>query len=421
MNLKQKKGVSGVITTLLIILLVLVALGITWVTIRSILEKGSSGLSLEQLTLDLDIRDAYIEDNLVKVNVRRGSGEGDLAGIKFIFDNGEETFESVRDIGLKALEGRTFNFTSGEVGGIDIVETVSVAPIFEEKTGSILDTETIRRAGGGISGGCEQDCTGLECGLDPICGASCGSCGVGEDCIGGSCVAGCVPDCAGKVCGSDGCGDSCGSCVDPDVCDATGQCIPPELCTDDCFTYGYNCGTWEICGNQTFCGPCVGGNCVNGVCISAGTCGDGIVQQPNGDGFNEECDGLDLDGQDCEGVVGQGYSGTLSCTPGCLFDTTGCEQDSVVNSGTVYSVWPVSNIYFDSDEFPTSPLTNYGGYWVRFPGSAETNCIRISIFIPPENPEIYPRSHVRLDAISTDIVPTDNYEVWETEYGCNNL
>ena len=43
----------------------------------------------------------------------------------------------------------------------------------------------------------------------------------------------CDPDaCAGKVCGSDGCGGSCGTCAENQVCMASGQCIgqPGDVC-----------------------------------------------------------------------------------------------------------------------------------------------------------------------------------------------
>lgn len=37
----------------------------------------------------------------------------------------------------------------------------------------------------------------------------------------------CRPSCDGRGCGSDGCGGSCGSCADGDVCSAGGQCLAP--------------------------------------------------------------------------------------------------------------------------------------------------------------------------------------------------
>mgnify|MGYP007046914481 CR=1 FL=1 len=38
------------------------------------------------------------------------------------------------------------------------------------------------------AGSCESDCSGRQCGLDPKCGASCGTCGDSETCEGAKCV-----------------------------------------------------------------------------------------------------------------------------------------------------------------------------------------------------------------------------------------
>lgn len=86
-------------------------------------------------------------------------------------------------------------------------------------------------------------------------------------------------------------------CTDPEVCNSTGQCIPSEECTDTCETYGYECGTWEICGVQTECGDdCVTlygegyvCNAATGQCESS--CGDGICQEL------EDCSCSDCEGQ----------------------------------------------------------------------------------------------------------------------------
>jgi hypothetical protein len=43
---------------------------------------------------------------------------------------------------------------------------------------------------GGADCPADKDCSGLECGPDPVCGESCGACGATEDCQVGHCVAG---------------------------------------------------------------------------------------------------------------------------------------------------------------------------------------------------------------------------------------
>jgi len=64
-----------------------------------------------------------------------------------------------------------------------------------------------------------------------------------------------------------------------------------------------------------------------------GYCGDGSVQLPNGAGFNELCDGTNLNGKQCT-TLGMGFtSGTLNCANDCTFDYSGCNRcgDGIIN------------------------------------------------------------------------------------------
>lgn len=83
------------------------------------------------------------------------------------------------------------------------------------------------------AGDCTPDCSGRNCGLDPICGVTCGACSTGQSCNEkvGRCEAVCVPDCTGRTCGLDPvCGVSCGSCATGSTCNSvsgTCQAAPP--------------------------------------------------------------------------------------------------------------------------------------------------------------------------------------------------
>ncbi|MFC1609772.1 hypothetical protein ACFL6C_02330 [Myxococcota bacterium] len=118
--------------------------------------------------------------------------------------------------------------------------------------------------------GCTPDCVGRVCGLDPVCGESCGTCPDGATCtVEGKCVAGCIPDCSGRACGLDPvCGEPCGTCPEGTFCNSqfvceTGECIP------DCS--GRVCGPDPVCGQS--CGTCADGSSCNGVgqCVPTGT------------------------------------------------------------------------------------------------------------------------------------------------------
>lgn len=77
------------------------------------------------------------------------------------------------------------------------------------------------------AGECTPDCSGRTCGLDPICGVSCGTCSSSETCNAdvGQCEPVCVPDCSGRTCGLDPiCGVSCGACGSGESCSDAGVC-----------------------------------------------------------------------------------------------------------------------------------------------------------------------------------------------------
>jgi len=107
---------------------------------------------------------------------------------------------------------------------------------------------------------CVPNCTGRVCGPDPVCGESCGTCTAPKTCnSSGQCE--CIKDCTGRVCGPDPvCGQSCGTCTAPNTCNSSGQCE----CVKDCS--GRVCGLDPVCGES--CGTCTAPN----ICNSSGRC-----------------------------------------------------------------------------------------------------------------------------------------------------
>ncbi|RLB59657.1 MAG: hypothetical protein DRI34_01180 [Deltaproteobacteria bacterium] len=98
----------------------------------------------------------------------------------------------------------------------------------------------------GLTRSCQPDCSGRQCGPDPVCGTDCGSCPAGHQCQQGQCV--CQPDCTGLECGPDPvCGTDCGGCPDGHQCQQ-GQCV----CQPDCT--GLECGPDPVCATE--CGQC---------------------------------------------------------------------------------------------------------------------------------------------------------------------
>jgi len=106
----NKRGLSTVIITLIIILLSLVAVGIVWTVVSNILSEGSLEIGLGRFTLSLDISKAYIENENIVVDVKRNAGEGELVKIKFILSDGINSEIVELDSNIKELETGRFFF-----------------------------------------------------------------------------------------------------------------------------------------------------------------------------------------------------------------------------------------------------------------------------------------------------------------------
>jgi len=162
---------------------------------------------------------------------------------------------------------------------------------------------------------CEPDCTGRQCGPDPVCGTSCGTCmGATEICRWETGV--CEDVCEGRDCGTVE-GIYCGACEG-----STEVCLPATgLCEDVCANHecgkvaGISCGDcqgatevcreqdgvcedvcqWRECGVAAGidCGTCPGDEiCITGQCFVP-VCEDGMCRVPAGTfwmGCNEDVD-----------------------------------------------------------------------------------------------------------------------------------
>jgi len=180
-------------------------------------------------------------------------------------------------------------------------------PVCGESCGSCTPPETCNALGFCT---CTKDCSGRECGPDPVCGESCGRCTPPEVCSDeGQCR--CAPDCSGRECGPDPiCGVSCGTCPAGSTCTAAGQCT----CLPDCT--GRECGPDPVCGES--CGSCPAGERCHemGICVCAAECtGRECGPDPN---CYESC-GECPDGEFCNS------SGICEADSACAADCEGRE------------------------------------------------------------------------------------------------
>jgi hypothetical protein len=248
----EKRGLSTIVATLLIILLTLVAVGIVWVVVRNVIIANSEQISLGKLTLDLKMEGIQISGNDVGITVKRNAGKGEFVGLNFIVEDGVNSEIFTENVSMNELEVRTFNFTLTKINPKDITK-IELVPIFRLKSGKEIagDVKDTWKIGSGVSQ--------------------------------------CTPNCFGKVCGSNGCLGSCGSCGTGQTCNL-GICVDENTCTDTCLSLNYQCGT--VCGID--CGTCT--NTHGTTSCSTGIC------QPVCDTNYRSCDGNAANG--CETQLG---------------------------------------------------------------------------------------------------------------------
>ena len=379
----KKRGLSAVVTTLIIILLTIVAIGIVWVVVKNILNKGSEQITLTSLTLDLEIVKATVDDmgtpgdtsdDYLNITVNRNPGEGDLVGINFVISDGDNSVVVRRNTNLAQLGWETFTFDTSKLA-VGVITSISIAPIFESSSGKdvigeVVDTST----------------------------SSDGSLGSGD------------PNYVGPP-GGDG-----GTTPPPD-------CIPDATCS----SLEYICGIYTdpTCGDEV-CGPgcdLVTEDCISNICVAKDcTPLDNTTACSNA---NYECGilnnvdtcGIDVD---CSALPGIGNCseqhpvGNWICN-----DTNLCEEITYIEGGNVGWYGPPDvTQYFSSDSL-TKTDSLYFGYVATFPNIASPDCYPIAGYV--YDASVYENAIVELNLVLSgpvSIITGDAYEIWDSMSNC---
>ena len=109
---KNKRGMSAIVTTLIIILLVIVAIGIIWVVVKNVLTKGSGQIDLGAKCLNTEVIATKVlcnETGTCNVTYTRKSGDDEIGGIKILFTNdlGEQNHQEDISGNINTLNVKT--------------------------------------------------------------------------------------------------------------------------------------------------------------------------------------------------------------------------------------------------------------------------------------------------------------------------
>ena len=105
----DKKGLSDVVTTTLIILVAIIAVGLLWQVVKSSLQKTSEGIDTSCISLDLvpvSCTNETADKSNVSVSYQWAKGEVSLSSAKLVFtlDNGDSFVKETSTVPATVLD-----------------------------------------------------------------------------------------------------------------------------------------------------------------------------------------------------------------------------------------------------------------------------------------------------------------------------
>ena len=298
----NKRGLSDVVTTVIIIALALVAVAVVWVVVQNLISSNSSQIQSSENFLKLKMNIESVQNNSGKlfVLVKRDVGDGNFNAMKFVViyqNQSSESFVQSASIDQLGLKGFLLNTS----GSIEAVSKVEAYPTLIDSTGKqIVSTiySSFEVNGAIKSVTCTPSCTNKACG-DDGCGGSCtNTCNSTQTCSGYSCItAGCVTNLVNTswsawvnqtACQIDNTiiqnrslveyeTTSCGFTNRTIWASQTISCVYNTVCTPSCT--GKACGASDGCSGICQTGTCVTGTCQSGVCVVVSP-GTGTASDP---------------------------------------------------------------------------------------------------------------------------------------------
>ena len=115
--MNNKKGISDVVTTVLIVLLSLVAIAVVWSFLSPLITRSGTQIAQTEacLSASLEVSGCKITDTTYNVNVKRNAGAANIASIKLIFGKEDgSTIVNTQDSAPEELGTSLYSIEPGE-------------------------------------------------------------------------------------------------------------------------------------------------------------------------------------------------------------------------------------------------------------------------------------------------------------------
>jgi hypothetical protein len=128
----NRKGISTVVATILIVLLAVVAVVIIWAVLKPALERTASKVSTECIEVDIEVSSATCDSVTDTADVIVRLNAGTVSGVKLIFSNGTDSAVSDQTAVPVELGTKSYN---GISTGVEDASSVNVAGVVMSETG----------------------------------------------------------------------------------------------------------------------------------------------------------------------------------------------------------------------------------------------------------------------------------------------
>ncbi len=127
--MENKRGLSAIVATLIIILLVLVAVGIIWVVVRNLIQEGAEQVDVSTKCMAVDVRAVGVipvvgEAGNYSVTLRRTAGGETMGGIKISLFNETANSGVLNFTAISELETTTETIAAGVTNANKLEYTV---------------------------------------------------------------------------------------------------------------------------------------------------------------------------------------------------------------------------------------------------------------------------------------------------------
>ncbi len=135
---ENRRGLSTIVVTLILILLSLVAVMIVWVVVNKIIKSGATGIDIGAKCINVDVDATAVNCTTGTCDVilmRTGTGNDEIAGVKLVFidSTAGESSDVIDELGnIEPLDGKSVNIDTG----LTAPDKVEVTVYFEDESGT---------------------------------------------------------------------------------------------------------------------------------------------------------------------------------------------------------------------------------------------------------------------------------------------